>query len=232
MSNQPPQNGLARAAIIVAGGTGTRMNSEIPKQFLEIAGWPVLMHTLNAFHTFDHALKIVVVLPAAEIDAWQHLIKSYQFKVTHELTTGGATRFESVKNGLQKIPDQGLVAIHDGVRPLVTPAIIATSFEVAAQFGSAVAAVSLKESIRQVKAGKTFALDRSAYRLIQTPQTFDTALLKKAYEIPYDDTLTDDASVFEKAGHQIKLFEGSYENIKITTPEDLLTASMLLQGRL
>ena len=215
-------------AIIVAGGIGRRMKSELPKQFLEICGLPVLMHTLKAFYNYSKLLNIILVLPDNDFETWKGLCKKHHFKIPLQLQSGGKTRFQSVKRGLEKLPDQGLVAIHDGVRPLIDKSIIAASFNLASIHKSAIAAVRLKESIRMTDQDSTIAMDRSRFRLIQTPQTFDIALIKKAYQINEDNTLTDDASVAERAGHKISLFEGSYENIKITTPEDLTIASCLL----
>jgi len=218
-------------AIIVAGGKGTRIKSSVPKQFIELCGKPVLFHTLEAFHRYSPALNIVLVLPAEEMDSWKTLVARYKFSIPVTLQSGGETRFQSVKRGLEKIDGSGLVAIHDGVRPLVSADIIGASFRLAAVHGTAVAAVRLKESIRMTDPDTTRAVDRSKFRLIQTPQTFNLDLIRKAYALKEDPTLTDDASVAEKAGQTISLFEGSYENLKITTPEDLLVAEALLTAR-
>lgn len=217
-------------ALIVAGGKGTRMKSKIPKQFIELQGLPVLLHTIDAFFRYKSDISVVLVLPQQDFETWHTLVKKHNFTHPVTLQQGGNSRFQSVKKGLEKIEGNGLVAIHDGVRPLVSEAIIAESFRLAAQSRSAVAAVPLKESIRIGEGNSTRALDRSQYRLIQTPQTFEVELIKKAYEIPEDASLTDDASVAERAGHAITLFEGSYRNIKITTEEDLVIAGALLQA--
>jgi 2-C-methyl-D-erythritol 4-phosphate cytidylyltransferase len=219
-------------ALIVAGGKGTRMKSNIPKQFMELQGLPVLLHTLNAFFRYSENIRIVLVLPQHDFGTWHSIIKKYNFTKPVTLQQGGDTRFQSVKKGLEKIEGDGLVAIHDGVRPLVSEAIIAESFRLAAVQKSAVAAVHLKESIRVTDQNKTRAVDRSLYRLIQTPQTFSIQLIKSAYDTREDESLTDDASVAERAGHVISLFEGSYRNIKITTAEDLLIADALLTPQL
>ncbi|HZY81671.1 MAG TPA: 2-C-methyl-D-erythritol 4-phosphate cytidylyltransferase [Cyclobacteriaceae bacterium] len=218
-------------AIIVAGGKGTRIKSPTPKQFLELNGLPILIHTLKAFIRYSSQIKIILVLPEDDFAVWEALSKKYNFTYPVTLQAGGETRFQSVKRGLQKIETDGLVAIHDGVRPLISEDIIGASFRLAAVHKSAVAAVRLKESIRMTDQDNTKAMDRSRFRLIQTPQTFDVSLIKKAYETKDDPSLTDDASVAERAGHVISLFEGSYENIKITTPEDLVVAAALLQAR-
>jgi 2-C-methyl-D-erythritol 4-phosphate cytidylyltransferase len=218
-------------ALIVAGGKGTRMKAKLPKQFLELSGLPVLMHTLNAFYRYRENINIILVLPEDDLPLWKQLCEKYSFTKQVTLVMGGDTRFQSVKNGLAKIEGEGLVAIHDGVRPLVSEDIIGASFRLAAVHESAVAAVRLKESIRMTDQDNTKAMDRSRFRLIQTPQTFKVSLIKKAYETKEDTSLTDDASVAERSGHVISLFEGSYENIKITTPEDMIVAEALLADR-
>lgn len=218
-------------AIIVAGGKGTRIKSKLPKQFLELAGKPILLHTLEAFYRYSENIAIVLVLPEDDFPIWNDICKKYNFTKPVMLQKGGETRFQSVKNGLKKIEGNGLVAIHDGVRPLVSEDIIGASFRLAAVHQSAVAAVRLKESIRMTDQDNTKAMDRSRFRLIQTPQTFSIDLIKQAYQLKEDPTMTDDASVVEKLGHTISLFEGSYENIKITTPEDLIIAEALVRNR-
>ena len=216
-------------ALVVAGGKGTRIKSTLPKQFIELKGKPVLLHTLEAFYQYSKDITIILVLPHDDLELWNGIVKKYQITFNLMVQTGGDSRFQSVKNGLQKIESEGLVAIHDGVRPLVSSDIIGASFRLAAEHKTAVAAVRLKESIRMTDQDNTKAMDRSRFRLIQTPQTFDVGLIKKAYETKEDVSLTDDASVAERAGNIISLFEGSYRNIKITTEEDLLIAEALLK---
>lgn len=218
-------------ALIVAGGKGTRIKSALPKQFLELAGKPVIIHTLEAFLRYSKELQIILVLPEDDFAIWQSIREKFHFTHPVILQKGGDTRFQSVKNGLSKIEGEGLVAIHDGVRPLVSEDIIAASFRLASVHQSAVAAVRLKESIRMTDQDNTKAVDRSKFRIIQTPQTFQVSLIKDAYQIKEDPSLTDDASVAEKSGRSISLFEGSYENIKITTQEDLAIAEALLGAR-
>jgi len=198
---------------------------------MEVCGKPVLFHTLEAFRRYSANLEIVLVLPSDDFSTWTDLVTRHRFPISVMLQSGGETRFQSVKRGLEKLTGKGMVAIHDGVRPLVSENIIGASFRLAAVHGTAVAAVRLKESIRMTDQDTTRAVDRSKYRLIQTPQTFDLDLIRKAYEQREDPTMTDDASVVEKAGHSISLFEGSYENIKITTTEDLIVAEALLGAR-
>ena len=233
---------LPEYAIIVAGGKGTRIKSTVPKQFLELNGLPVLLHTLNAFYRYSEKINLILVLPQDDFETWQQIVKNYNFTKPLILQTGGDTRFQSVKRGLEKIEGNGLVAIHDGVRPLVSVNMIRASFRLAAVHKSAVAAVLLKESIRMMdqacppegssalRQDNTKAVDRSRFRLIQTPQTFQVDLIKKAYETKEDESLTDDASVAERVGIPISLFEGSYTNIKITTEEDLVVAGALLNS--
>lgn len=218
-------------ALIVAGGKGTRINSKLPKQFIGLNGKPILLHTLEAFFEYSRDITVVLVLPENEFGIWESICQEYNVTYPLVLQKGGETRFQSVKNGLDKMEGEGLVAIHDGVRPLVSADLIGASFRLAAVHGSAVAAVRLKESIRETDQDTTKAVDRSRYRLIQTPQTFHLSLIKKAYQQKEDPSLTDDASVAERAGHKISLFEGSYENIKVTTPEDLVIAEALLKIR-
>ena len=218
-------------ALIVAGGKGTRIKSKLPKQFLELNGLPILMHTIQAFLRYSQNTQIILVLPEDDFETWTALCTKHNFTTKLILQKGGDTRFQSVKNGLEKIEGNGLVAIHDGVRPLVSEDIIGASYRLAAAHQSAVAAVRLKESIRMTDQDNTKAMDRSKFRLIQTPQTFEVNLIRKAYQIKDDPSLTDDASVAEKSGHIISLFEGSYDNIKITTPEDLIIAEALMNSR-
>lgn len=216
----------------MAGGRGTRMNSSTPKQFMLLGGEPVLMHTLKAFHKYSNKVSLILVLPASEIEIWQSLVAKHNFTLKHTIVSGGDSRFQSVKNGLDSIEStEGAVAIHDGVRPLVDAHTIGASFSLAALHKSAIAAVRLKESIRKTDQDTTKAVDRSDYRLVQTPQTFDLKVIKDAYRIKEESSLTDDASVAERAGQKISLFEGSYDNIKITTPEDLIIAEALLSRK-
>ncbi len=222
---------LKEYTLIVAGGKGTRIKSKLPKQFLELNGLPILMHTINAFLRYNREMTIILVLPEDDFALWNELCVKHNFTTKLILTKGGESRFQSVKNGLDKIEGEGVVAIHDGVRPLVSEDIIGASFHLAAVHESAVAAVRLKESIRMTDQDNTKAMDRSRFRLIQTPQTFKVSLIKQAYQQKEDASLTDDASVAERAGHIISLFEGSYENIKITTQEDLIVAKALLDAR-
>lgn len=210
-------------AIIVAGGSGSRMKSDVPKQFLLLRGKPILQRTVEQFLVVLPASKIILVLPENDRLIWERLCETYAFYSSVQVVNGGTSRFQSVRNGLNAIDAaNGLVAVHDGVRPFVSPEIIRNSFETAARTGSAVTCVPVKDSVRFVGAnGVSQAVDRSQYRLIQTPQTFQLNLFRQAFQAEEQPFFTDCASVMEHAGFPITLIDGSYENIKITTPEDL-----------
>ena len=218
-------------AIIVAGGSGSRMHSAVPKQFLLLNGLPVLMHTINVFHHCQTQPQIIVVLPADSHDYWNTLCATHQFDIPHQLVSGGETRFHSVKNGLALINEQdGIVAVHDAVRPLITKEIIDESYECASLYGNGIVAIKSRDSVRQIKDNRSVSLVRDEIYLIQTPQTFQLAQLKKAYLQPYQAGFTDDASVVEQTGVNINLIGGSYQNIKITFPEDIAIAEFLLKN--
>ncbi|MFI5139516.1 MAG: 2-C-methyl-D-erythritol 4-phosphate cytidylyltransferase [Sphingobacteriales bacterium] len=217
-------------AIIVAGGSGTRMQSAVPKQFLLLNGRPVLMHTIEAFHHSGSKPRIIVVLHPDFHAVWEELCKIHGFNIVHQLVNGGETRFHSVKNGLDQIPDDAgvLIAVQDAVRPLTSGLIINESYKHAERHGNAVTAVKSRDSVRQETSGGTKSLMRDEIWLIQTPQTFQSAQIKKAYRQPFSAKFTDDASVVEETGATIHLVEGSYKNIKITFPEDIAIAECLL----
>jgi len=215
-------------AIIVAGGSGSRMQSNVPKQFLELCGRPILMHSIMAFVDACEDIQMIVVLPSVQINYWQELCSRYDFNITHEIVMGGSTRYHSVKNGLSLVSGDGLVAVHDGVRPLVSRQTIISCFSEAKKYGCAVPVLPVSDSVRELSGTASRILERTKLRLVQTPQVFDIAKLKKAYEQPYIPEFTDDASVFEKAGNAIHLTEGNMENIKITTPNDMIVAEALM----
>jgi len=220
-----------RFAIIVAGGTGTRMGADRPKQFLELAGEPVLAHTLRLFAAPSlNVQELVLVLPSDQLTTWQHLCEQYKITMPHTVVEGGATRWSSVRNGLAHLAAQtnGVVAVHDGVRPLTPQAVIEATYQAAYNHGAAVAAVVPKDSVRSLNQQGSYALNRNRLRLVQTPQCFDISLLRRAYQLPELTTFTDDASVVEDL-HPIHLVEGDYRNLKITTPEDLLLAEALMR---
>ncbi|MDI9355702.1 MAG: 2-C-methyl-D-erythritol 4-phosphate cytidylyltransferase [Chitinophagaceae bacterium] len=214
-------------AIIVAGGIGTRMNNSVPKQFFLIRGKPILMRTLEVFHNTDGTIQIILVLPKTYFPLWEELVQKHSFQVPHRLVEGGNTRFQSVKNGLEPIPNESITAVHDGVRPFVSPAVILHSFEQAKLHGNAIPCIEMKESIRKIEHHSSISLNRKEYKIIQTPQVFQTHLLKKAYSQKENDTLTDDSSVFETLNFPINLIDGNTENIKITHPIDSTIAQAI-----
>lgn len=223
---------MKRYAIIVAGGKGLRMGSEVPKQFLPIKGRPVLMRTLDAFYRYDKSVGLILVLPADQQDYWHELCAQHAFEVPYSMATGGETRFHSVKNGLSLVPDneECIIAVHDGVRPFVDNDVIGRCFSGAVSKGAVVPVVPVVDTVRRVvdDGGASITENRSAFRLVQTPQTFSGRLLKAAYAMPYQDGFTDDASVVEAYGHKVDLVDGCRENIKITTPFDLKVAEAIL----
>lgn len=221
---------MERWALIVAGGKGTRMGHAIPKQFLPLCGMPVLMHSLKAFLNADPGIRLVLVLPEDSWDYWDELCVEYGFHHPLLIVSGGTTRTESVMNGLDEVPDDVLIAIHDGVRPLVEPGTIERCYVSAEFHGSGVASVELKDSLREVKSNQSHGLDRDLYRLVQTPQVFQAGALKSAYRNRGDRSFFDDATVWEHAGNKVTLVEGHYSNIKITTPDDMLMAEALMQN--
>lgn len=212
----------------MAAGSGTRMDSEVPKQFLILKDKPVLLYSLQAFFDQDPNTQIILVLASQELPRWDKLCNEYAIVIPHQIVIGGNTRTASVQNGLNVIKTDGLVAIHDGARPLISTDLIQQCFLSAQISGSGVASVKPKDSIRQVSKDKNQALDREALRLIQTPQTFQVGLIKAAFVKYGNKASSDDATILEKAGHLVRLVEGSYHNIKITTPEDMILAEALL----
>jgi 2-C-methyl-D-erythritol 4-phosphate cytidylyltransferase len=207
------------------------MKSEVPKQFMELKGKPVLMHTISKFSEAYPEIKIIVVLAKQLNDDWKALCAKHNFTVPHELTGGGETRYHSVKNGLLLVPEPSCVGIHDAARPLVSIATIKAAFEKAETEGNASPAVPVTDSIRFLKGHENCTLDRSKYVIVQTPQCFHAELIKKAFEKPYKPEFTDDASVLEAFGEKVLLVEGNRENIKITTPQDLVIAEALLSSK-
>jgi len=216
------------AAILVAGGTGIRMNSDIPKQFLLLSGQPVLMHTIRIFHLFDPEMPLFVTLPEFNIPYWKELCETYSFSIKHQLVNGGETRFGSVKNALERIHGDGLVAIHDGVRPLVSIETLKRTFDAASKYGNAIPVIRMNESIREACPEGSKEVSRENIRIVQTPQVFRIQLIKKAYDQVTGEHFTDDATVLETLGETIILVEGNPENIKITRPSDLRCAEAIL----
>ena len=218
---------LKKTAIIVAGGKGERMNTEVPKQFLELAGKPVLMHTIKQFYNYSTEIALVLVLPSTQIEFWNKLCQKYNFHISHQIVEGGSTRFFSVRNALSSIQNTDLIAVHDGVRPLVDEKTIERCFNEAERSGTAIPVIDSVDSIRKVTESGSISVDRKEYRLVQTPQVFRADILIKSYEQPYNESFTDDASVAEAAGFTIKLVEGNRENIKLTSIFDLKLAEAL-----
>jgi 2-C-methyl-D-erythritol 4-phosphate cytidylyltransferase len=217
-------------ALIVAGGSGNRMGTEIPKQFLLLEGKPILMYSIERFWKFDKSINIIVVLPEQYLKYWEDLKKEFSFSVKHTIVKGGITRYQSVKNGLLNIEDDSLVAIHDGVRPLVSTHTIQRCFEGAEKYGNAIPVINPADSVRMITEQGNMPLNRLFVRFIQTPQVFRTNLIRKAYFQDFHPDFTDDAILLEKTGEVIHLVEGNRENIKITNPEDLLVAGALLDS--
>lgn len=216
--------------IIVAGGKGLRMGSDIPKQFLPIGGKPVLMRTLERFREYSAELQIILVLPENQQDYWLQLCQKYHSEVKYQLANGGQTRFHSVQNGLALVPDDadGVVGVHDGVRPFPSIDVIQNCYEAARTAKAVIPVIPVVETVRHLEGDSSVTVPRGDYRLVQTPQTFDIQLLKAANRQPYNDGFTDDASVVESYGHTITLVEGNRENIKITTPYDIVVAEAII----
>ncbi len=221
---------MTKTAIIVAGGKGERMQTTVPKQFLEIKGKPILMRTLEAFRNYDNNTQLILVLPSIQIDFWKQLCKKHAFNIEHLIVEGGGTRFQSVKNGLAVVDGQSVVAVHDGVRPLVSNDTISRCFDSAEKYHAVIPVVDLIDSIRETDETGNRAVDRNKYKLVQTPQVFLGSVLKKAYEQEFSSLFTDDASVVEMAGTKVLLVEGNRENIKVTTEIDLKIAEALLNN--
>lgn len=219
---------LQKTVIIVAGGSGTRMKSLQPKQFLRLKNTPLLMHTMRVFYDWDASISIRLVLPENQMERWNTLCGEFNFTLPHQVIPGGDTRFYSVKNALHGLSAEGLVAVHDGVRPLVSQKTIAGAFQTAVEQGSAVPVVPLTESVREIVDSGTISRPRKHYLSVQTPQVFRSEWLLKAYQTAYSEHFTDDASVVEAAGYTIHTCAGNDENIKVTSPKDLLIAASLI----
>ncbi|MEQ8910527.1 MAG: 2-C-methyl-D-erythritol 4-phosphate cytidylyltransferase [Vicingaceae bacterium] len=218
---------MKQSVIIVAGGKGSRMGTDTPKQFLPLQGEPILFHTLRRFQKALPQAELILVLPQVEKARWQIMAHGTSF-ANLRVVAGGAERFDSVKAGLAAV-SEGMVGIHDSVRPLVSEKCILEAFEIAANKGSAIPVVEMKDSLREIEGQNSHARDRKKYCLVQTPQCFDVEKLKAAYQQSYQPTFTDDASVYEAAGNSVYLVAGNPENIKITTPTDLVIAEALLK---
>ena len=218
---------MKKYIIIVAGGKGLRMGGDIPKQFLPVCGKPVLMRTLEAFHAYDASMRLILVLPVSQQAYWKQLCEEYQFDLVHEIANGGETRFHSVKNGLALVKEDGLVGVHDGVRPFVSQEVISRCYEEAVSLKAVIPVIGVVETVRHLTEEGSETVPRDQYKLVQTPQVFDVTLLHRAYQQEYTDLFTDDASVVEALGENVYLVEGNRENIKLTTPFDLKLAELL-----
>ena len=203
------------------------MGGDIPKQFLPVCGKPVLMRTLEAFHAYDASMRLILVLPVSQQAYWKQLCEEYQFELVHEIANGGETRFHSVKNGLALVEEDGLVGVHDGVRPFVSQEVITRCYEEAASLKAVIPVIGVVETVRHLTEEGSETVPRDQYKLVQTPQVFEVALLRRAYEQVYTELFTDDASVVEALGEKVYLVEGNRENIKLTTPFDLKLAELL-----
>ena len=218
---------MKKHIIIVAGGKGLRMGGDIPKQFLPVCGKPVLMRTMEAFHTYDAAIHIILVLPVSQQAYWKELCQEYQFSLSHDIANGGDTRFHSVMNGLGMVEGNGLVGVHDGVRPFVSQEVIARCYEEAEACKAVIPVIDVVETVRHLTEEGSETVPRDRYKLVQTPQVFEVELLRRAYQQTYTDLFTDDASVVEALGEKVYLVKGNRENIKLTTPFDLKLAEIL-----
>ena len=219
---------MKRHAIIVAGGSGQRMKSTVPKQFMELNQKPVLMHTIERFYSAASSIHIVVVLPKSHHGVWNTLCEKHQFNIPHQICVGGPTRFQSVRIGLALCKEEGIIAVHDGVRPLIHPELIQKLYREAESNSAVIPVYPVLDSIRKSDQRLSISLDRSKYFIVQTPQCFSSEILHKAYQQEEKDVFTDDASVVESLGKEVHHFKGDRTNIKLTTPEDFVFAEALL----
>lgn len=224
---------MKKYIIVVAGGKGLRMGGDVPKQFQTIGDRPILMVTLERLHSIDPSMQLILVLPAEQLEFWKELCRQYDFAVPLLLTNGGATRFHSVQNGLAQVDDidEALVGVHDGVRPFVSQKVVDDCFREAWIHGAAIPMTDVHDSLRHIVGadGVTEVVPRDRYRLVQTPQVFKLSVLRKAYEQRFVESFTDDASVVEASGMSVVAVEGNRENIKLTTPFDMMVATTLME---
>ncbi|MFT5860172.1 MAG: 2-C-methyl-D-erythritol 4-phosphate cytidylyltransferase [Flavobacteriaceae bacterium] len=216
------------SVILTAAGIGRRMQSLLPKQFMLIHGRPVLMYTIEQFYQYDPKMELILTLPQEWLSYWESMMTEHDFHIPHRIIEGGKERYNSIKNALESCSGE-IVAVHDGVRPLVSHDTIRACITAAQSSGSAVPIVSISESIRRVENNVSKAVNRADFRVVQTPQCFKREILLKAYEQPFHEGITDDASLVEAAGHEIELVDGNVENIKITTHSDLKYAGLFLK---
>lgn len=219
---------MKRYAVIVAGGQGVRMGADRPKQFLEIGGKPILRHTIERFKAFDPKVDIILVLPEAQKGWWRDYCRQSGFLDRYTMVAGGITRFHSVQNALQYVTGDGVVAVHDGVRPLLSDSLLHRLYEAAEYHPAVIPAIPVVESVRRVDGETSVPVSRDGLVLVQTPQLFDACSLKEAYRQPFSPAFTDDASVYEAAGGKVHIVPGDRINLKITTPDDMDYAAALL----
>lgn len=219
---------MHNVVIIVAGGSGSRMKTNVPKQFLTLKDKPVLMHSIEAFYNFDDKINIILTLPENYFEYWKSLCNKFSFKIDHNIVKGGKTRFHSVKNAVETIGKSDLIAVHDGVRPLIDKFTIEKCFKVASEKGNAIPVADIPESIREIKDKSSKSVNRKNYKIVQTPQIFKSELLIKAYKQEFKEHFTDDASLLDEMGEILNLIDGNRENIKITTQSDLIFAEALM----
>ncbi len=217
-----------KTIIITAGGIGTRMQSDVPKQFLVIDDQPVLMHTLRRFYLFDATIQIILTLPSDWISYWKELLEKYQCDIPHQIVEGGKERFDSIKNALN-MSHGNLIGVHDGVRPFVSKKTISECFSTAEKVGAAIPYLHIHESMRQILGDSSVGVNRSEFITVQTPQCFQREILLNAYKQSFKNSFTDDASVVESNGGKISLVLGNQENIKITTPNDIKIAELFVK---
>lgn len=222
---------MKKFVIIVAAGAGKRFSNTLPKQFELLLGKPMLMYSIEAFSEADRDIQIIVVIQEDFINHWKELCSSYDFNIPHQVVEGGPERFHSVKNGISLIQDDGLVAVHDGARPLISLEVITNAWRIAEVNGTAIPVIEISDSVRRVEGGINQLVDRKKLRLVQTPQVFKCSILKKAYQQPYNRHFTDDATVVEATGKKVTLIEGNTGNIKVTNPQDLSIAEALLNAK-
>ena len=220
---------MKKYILLLAAGKGNRFNTKTPKQFVVVKGKPLLLHTFEAFLRWEHSAKFILVLSKPMVEQWHQICSSYKFKTNHQIVIGGSTRFQSVKNGLEHIPKEALVAIHDGVRPLLSKRLIKEGFSLAEKNGSAIPVIKISDSVREIKEDASKPVSRQNLRLVQTPQFFKSTLIKQAYQNATSDNFTDDASVLQQAGSIPFIFEGDPKNIKVTRPEDIEVIKIFLK---
>lgn len=222
---------MKKSVIITAGGSGKRMQQSLPKQFLLLNGKPILQHTIEKFKAYDPSIFMVVVLPMKQINYWKELCESNNFVIDYEIAVGGDERFHSIQHGVKFCPKDGVIAVHDAVRPLVSLATIDRCFTKAAKLGSAIPVLPVNDSLRRIEGENSVHVQRGSYRIVQTPQCFESQLLHRAYKQEYDSSFTDDASLVENLGEIIHLVDGNNENIKITSPNDMIIAQSYLSPK-